>query len=95
MRIQGNIRRLTHLVSCVGSMRWSHLVLSAVMFGVLIRIIHFGFGRMLWLDEATIAINFVTRDGFEHFLALRVGMEETDLTIRCARLHFAEITCHL
>lgn len=69
MRIQGNIRRLTHLVSCVGSMRWSHLVLSAVMFGVLIRIIHFGFGRMLWLDEATIAINFVTRDGFEHFLA--------------------------
>jgi len=52
------------------AIRWSHLILAAVAFGILLRLIHFGFGRMLWLDEATIAINFIVRDGTDYFQAL-------------------------
>lgn len=54
----------------IKTIRWPHLILAAVAFGVLLRLVHFGFGRMLWLDEATIAINFLVRDGVDYFEAL-------------------------
>lgn len=54
----------------LAKIRWSHLIVAALAFGVLIRLIHFGFGRMLWLDEATIAINFIGRDTGEFFQPL-------------------------
>lgn len=52
------------------AVRWHHLILGALLFGVTLRLIHFGFGRMLWLDEATIALNFISRDGGDFFQAL-------------------------
>lgn len=58
------------LKALYASIRWPHLILAAVAFGVLLRLIHFGFGRMLWLDEATIAINFIVRDGSDYLEAL-------------------------
>lgn len=54
----------------LGKIRWSHLILAALAFGVLLRLVHFSFGRMLWLDEATIAINFISRDGADYFQPL-------------------------
>lgn len=58
------------LSGIIKTIRWPHLILAAVAFGVLLRLVHFGFGRMLWLDEATIAINFLVRDGVDYFEAL-------------------------
>ena len=50
--------------------RWQHLILGALCFGVALRLIHYGFGRMLWIDEATIALNFISRDGAAFFQPL-------------------------
>ncbi len=58
------------LKTAYNSIRWSHLIVAAVIFGILMRLAHFGIGRMLWLDEATIAINFVISDGTDYFEAL-------------------------
>lgn len=52
------------------ALRWHHLILGALCFGIALRLVHFGFGRMLWLDEATIALNFISRDGGDFFQAL-------------------------
>ncbi len=52
------------------AIRWHHLILGALLFGITLRLVHFGFGRMLWLDEATIALNFISRDGGDFFQAL-------------------------
>ncbi len=52
------------------SIRWHHLIIGALCFGIALRLIHFGLGRMLWLDEATIALNFISRDGGDFFQPL-------------------------
>lgn len=54
----------------LSTVRWHHLILGALCFGIALRLIHFGFGRMLWLDEATIALNFVSGDGGDFFQPL-------------------------
>lgn len=65
-----NIPGFAALRGIIKTIRWPHLILAAVAFGVILRLVHFGFGRMLWLDEATIAINFLVRDGTDYFEAL-------------------------
>jgi len=52
----------------LSKLTWKHAVIGALVFGVLLRAIHFGFGRMLWLDEAMVALNLEARSGAE-FLA--------------------------
>ncbi len=49
----------------LAGIRWEHAILAALILGCLLRLIHFGFGRMLWLDEAMVAINLEARSGAE------------------------------
>ncbi len=42
---------------------WEHAIFAALLMGCLLRLVHFGFGRMLWLDEVMVAINLEVRDG--------------------------------
>lgn len=44
-------------------MGWQNFVLAALILGVVLRLIHYGLGRMLWLDESMLVINLIDRSG--------------------------------
>ena len=49
----------------LSKLRWEHGLLGALVLGVLLRLIHYGLGRMLWVDEAMLTINLMGRSGAE------------------------------
>nr|WP_197501355.1 glycosyltransferase family 39 protein [Hyphomonas sp. Mor2] len=54
----------------LAALRWPHFLVGALLIGVLLRLVHYGLGRMLWLDEAMLVLNLVSRSGAELFAPL-------------------------
>lgn len=61
---------LGSLQAKLGGLNWSHFLAAALVVGVLLRLIHYGLGRMLWLDEAMLTVNLVSRSGADLFAPL-------------------------
>ena len=53
------------LLAKLASLRWSHALIGALLIGALLRLVHYGIGRMLWVDEAMLAVNLMSRSGAE------------------------------
>lgn len=49
----------------LSKIRWEHALIGALVVGILLRLVHYGMGRMLWVDEAMLTINLMGKSGAE------------------------------
>lgn len=61
---------LGSLKAKLAGLNWSHFLAAALIVGILLRLVHYGLGRMLWLDEAMLTVNLVSRSGADLFAPL-------------------------